>query len=182
MVVVDDEIEVLKSIYSENCISFFKSFSNECIGTVSYKHNRPNFIIIFDLPLEYPNYPPIIKFDFEDRKTIGMNISSVENVMSKLIHENRGEVVLYTLIEAAKEIILGTISLEKEEDLHQEDESMSSAVGSNLESNYMRERIVHGTIFTVKKSSFQSHCAPVQSMEEVKLFQKAVFEDKKVKN
>ena len=104
--IVQEEIEVLKSIYSESCISVLNndSYGLSCV-TVTYRHDgKPSFTINFKIPDEYPStQKPHISFDWEENKVrMSTQQGLLQSRLNEIMDTNFGEVVLYSLIEAVK--------------------------------------------------------------------------------
>eukprot|EP01036_Dinobryon_divergens_P032740 gene32740-42394_t len=190
--IVQEEIEVLKSIYSDNCITV----SSDDYGinglTIIYRHDqKPSFGIYFRISEEYPEkVKPQISFDWEKNKALVSVQGLIQTRLDEIMDGSFGEVVLYSLIEAVKEIVSSSCSSSPEEEekgkeIVIEDDydgyytvdgkDKGNADGQNA--TYVMAPtppcIVHGPVTVEQKSSFQSHVAAVRSMEEVLRFRSA---------
>ena len=103
--IVQEEIEVLKSIYSDSCISVYNHESYGINGlTITYRHDeKPNFTINFKISNEYPETEkPKISFDWEKNKVLMSTQGLLQSKLDEVMNGNFGEVVIFSLIEAVK--------------------------------------------------------------------------------
>ena len=101
---MQEEIEVLKSIYSDDCIMISNQDYSLNSLTLIYRHDqKPSFSIYFRLPDGYPETEkPKISFDWEKNKVLISSQGLIQSRLDEIMDGSVGEVVLYSLIEAVK--------------------------------------------------------------------------------
>jgi hypothetical protein len=100
--------------------------------------------------------------------------------LREVISDGAGEVVLFTVIEKARELMESN-TVEAEEDVDSEVIDDGYAHRSPVQPiTALTIQVIHGPIMVEQKSSFQSHIAEVHSMEDVLQFKQAVLSDKRV--
>jgi hypothetical protein len=98
-----------------------------------------------------------------------------------VIAEAAGEVVLFTAIEKARELMeSNTVQDEVDADTESVDNGYEHRSPEEPPTTALTINIIHGPIMMEQKSSFQSHIAEVHSMEDVLQFKQAVLSDKRV--
>lgn len=127
-------------------------------------------------------------YDFNNDKQLNMQRNDITNAVEIVISQNRGEVVLFPIIEKVRELVYCAADIANGSQQFREtivdvfelnplaikesDLSVSGCTSSL--------KIIHGTTTSEQKSEFQSHVCAVSSMEEVREFKRVVLEDKKV--
>jgi hypothetical protein len=179
---LSDEIEVLRSIYGDDHISYDGS---------ALLYANDSYMLTIDIPLGYPDVA-VSTSDVEFHQTsIGqVEITALKAEAEQLCLNSAGEEVLYQLIELYRSKLDDLVSNSHEEsavsgadaEAGDEDEHETTCSSINPDNHVISSHlnIIHGEILMERKSSFQAHLALVRSMEDVKEFRDIVLRDKKV--
>lgn len=171
-----EEVEVLRSIYSETQVQF------NGLDELIYRDEERNITLTFVIPPSYPKDEVMV--EISSIRTKIPILEKIKNAVKVIICEYAAEVVMFRIIEGVKELI-DSCTESFLVPATPADELSSDEPKERLQLNTQRDcdfhlNIVHGPVTTEMKSSFQSHLAAVQSMTDVKLFRETVIGDKKV--
>lgn len=184
--VINDEIDVLKSIYQEKI-----THDHQEDGTfrIMYSDNVIGYFVLFDIPPAYPDCS-VSYFDIKfDDKSINKTKITIIKEITDMIEGSAGDVILFNAIERIRELTESSeeiqLSLQKAqnneaEDVENENDTQPSSDELSILLTDSNIKVIHGPITTETKSSFQSHFAEVHSMEDVRIFRQIVLSDKKV--
>lgn len=180
---MNEEIDVLKSIYSEDCIEYRDDGNGG--GKVTYNHDKyPKFRISFEITNNYPGEQPRMSVEYINRPALASTVVLVNDRLQQTLISNQGEVILHALIEAVRDVIGEDTTNANSTVSHSERTPSDEALTINQtphDLTYVDNlQIYHGEISIEQKSTFQAHAAQVSSMEEVKQFHDLILKDKKV--
>lgn len=192
-----EEIEVLHSIFTIEsvCHEVLADGSQEVV----YRDEERGLALRFHLPSLYPSQ------DMELVQITAHSLaSSSRSIPCKLLQERamqhlnelagEGEVVMFQVIECVKELYdqldntsSNAIDTIDNDEVEQEKETYEAidyhSLGDAHELSHLVDchlNIIHGPVSVEQRSSFQSHIATVASMDDVHVFRRKVYEDKKV--
>lgn len=172
--VLEEELEVIKSIYETSNISVQ---SSENSHQIVYEESENVLKIVFNLPLTYPVERPlsITIYVNQTRDTLG------EQSSQDISEGSPGEVVLFQVIENVRSNFRRSLHEEEVLSFNTEDSISCEKELPDINIEDCNEIVViHGPVTMEQKSSFQSHIATVHSMKEVTTFRAIVLSDKKV--
>lgn len=185
-----DEIEALKSIYSNESIIIIDNLNIDTELKVQYNDENYDFSILFNLPPTYPiisNTPITWEFRFDHKISTHPSFSKFEinRCIEAILVENINSEVLFLIIEAVRNQILIIFDNTSRND----QDSLDTDQLDSLESIYTTDEIkvssnieiFHSDVISEKKSSFQAHFARVNSINEVNEFRSFILNDKKFK-
>jgi hypothetical protein len=174
-----EEVEALMSIYSD-CIQVRPDESN-ATTTVNYIDNVLNYTISFTIPATYPQQAhPNFDMSFRQKLDAGKKAQVIDS-MRDVIAEAAGEVVLFTVIEKARELMeSNTVQDEFDAEAESIDDLYALRTQQEQPATAATISVIHGPIMVEQKSSFQAHIAEVHSMNDVLQFKQAVLSDKRV--
>mmetsp|Transcript_9784 Transcript_9784/g.16144 ORF Transcript_9784/g.16144 Transcript_9784/m.16144 type:complete len:307 (-) Transcript_9784:146-1066(-) len=184
-----EEVEALSSIYESSItIERLTSDGGVC-NVVSYVDPDHNATITFTVPQNYPvESSPTFQLSFKSRTESDKKLNILQEI-EELIVGGKGGVILFSCIEKFKELLVSAAEGESgmntganNEDTFErlEMSTVFSAASAGVTKETPPIEIVHGPITTENRSSFQSHIAAVQCMEDVRMFKSIVLSDKKV--
>lgn len=179
-----EEIEVLRTIYGDAIEATEPAGTEKFVSLVTFKSGNGDFAAYFHIPPAYPATSPEVALSVSRRD--GKRKAFAEDMVASLLSNSMGNVVMFSVIEALKELFADdqlaeepsadtepAASDELEQDRGRNTDASTAPRHPSLE-------VHHGPTTTEQKSVFQSHFAVVRSMEEVNLFKSIVYEDKKV--
>ena len=186
MTSLDEEIEVLISIYADNIVVKGGSQSK----VVSFTDE--NFDVSFNVPPSYPVSQPIMTLTTKIKFLSKQDLQLVEEEVSNIIRNNEGSVVLFQCIEFIRtkfeEVTRnqqeGKLSIadnvDEEFNQLETNSGINSVCPSPAQNNSTPIEIFHGEIITERRSTFQAHMSYVSSMDDVYRFRQQLLSDKKV--
>ena len=199
---LQEELEVLESIYGENILHW----SSESCNTVAYTNE--DLIVTFKIASGYPDVCPTIEMKLLRKGILPITKETIIAETYEYLTANSGQVVIYQTIEFVRDRLEQEYLLDSKLDGPTESSVADIYVqcatddidcspdwnskeltqyGSVSNISYVREcdpkelcpPIIHGEVTVERKSSFQTHLCRVQSMDEVLLFRSTIVADKR---
>lgn len=202
---IDDELEVLNSIYDQ-CLQSF-SAGDKCTLLLNFLpiDEKPFTIEVSFSSSLYPADHSSIEIALKS-SSYYIDSSFSSSILHRISSENPGGCIMFQLLEEIKEYVTSQQELlqplatnatssnnyeEEEEEIEMdpveihrriiERERLASQGNNGLcLSNGKTVRIIHGPVIMEQKSTFQAHIAQVTSMEEVDFVRYSLLLDKKV--
>jgi len=189
---VDDELVALTAIFGEDIVE--RTSQHSLILTLPAKTAFPRLDASIVLPSQYPSLaPPSVEL-----QSVLLDEATVTNIVSKLLSLwSPGESVLYAWTEILQEEWQQRAPPEKLPESQTgkdatisdlpDGNSAASKKGSNLTHDQHNEpaiaaKIVHGEPLTEKRSTFQAHLAPVNSVSEVNDVMDYLLQNNKIRS
>jgi hypothetical protein len=182
-----NELEALESIFP---------------GQLKYEMKGHNYLVYFVDPqlaysisfeLDSLSYPessaPNFVLSFQNR--VGAEeYKQLQDNIARLIGDNKGEVVLYNVIQCTQDIVGDPNFMQNQKVLNPMEEiavsgtlnSIDCAPLATIDTGTVCAQIdiFHGPVTVEQKSSFQAHFCVVRTMEEVNYFRNVVLSDKRI--
>lgn len=163
---MDEEFEILKSLYSVDEISLEKNKINLILD------KKFNHLVKIILPKEYPEESPIIDIMIPDATALWRNETNIE--LDTLLKENLGEPVLYQILELIKESYTKVQNSLKPS---KPDPKIISKPKVSTTFHYIDQQVrlknlniqTYQNTITDKKSIFQAHVCKIYNSDDAKL-------------
>ncbi|XP_010895250.1 protein IMPACT isoform X2 [Esox lucius] len=196
-----EEVEALSSIYGDEWCVIDEAARIFCIKiTDDIDHPKLKACLQIILPPDYPSTAPPV-YQINAAWLRGLDRMALSNSLEELYVENAGESILYLWVEKVREFLLekarckditeqpeGQIMTAEEGVVEDDDEIADcQALKQNAQNkqffdNYSCElpSIKHGGTITDRRSTFQSHLAPVVTPGQVRMVLDKLYENKKI--
>ncbi|NP_001290832.1 protein IMPACT [Esox lucius] len=153
-----EEVEALSSIYGDEWCVIDEAARIFCIKiTDDIDHPKLKACLQIILPPDYPSTAPPV-YQINAAWLRGLDRMALSNSLEELYVENAGESILYLWVEKVREFLL--------EKARCKDIKLPS--------------IKHGGTITDRRSTFQSHLAPVVTPGQVRMVLDRLYENKKI--
>lgn len=169
-----EELEVLSSIYGD-AVQSTKCSNGEYL--VIYNDSCNSFSLKFQIPITYPNdsKPNISLMNIKRKLTPNIKNRILDKIYEAVDNIKQG-VVMFVAIQLLNE--MSNSLLEQDESDSNEKICISEELNPSTENKNII--VIHGPITEEQKSTFQSHMAVVNTMDEVSSFKSIVLSDKRI--
>ncbi|KAJ7992870.1 hypothetical protein DPEC_G00266550 [Dallia pectoralis] len=197
-----EEVEALSSIYGDEWCVIDEAARIFCIKiTDDIDHPKLTACLQIILPHDYPSSAPPV-YQINAAWLRGLDRMALSNSLEELYVENAGESILYLWVEKIREFLLQNAQckhimeqpevqqMTTEEEVEDDDEIADyQTLKLNTQNKQFFENhscdeelpsIKHGGTITDRRSTFQSHLAPVVTPGQVRMVLDNLYENKKI--